>query len=125
LARPVLLVVDDDPNVVEMVSASVDGLVVEVRAAADAAEAMRLFGEDPPDLVILDVGLPDRDGFELLREMRAASDVPVLMLTARAKPTDQLLGLELGADLYVTKPFSPRVLRARLASMLRRAASDT
>jgi DNA-binding response OmpR family regulator len=124
LARPVLLVVDDDPNVVEMVSASVDGLV-EVRAAADAAEAMRLFGEDPPDLVILDVGLPDRDGFELLREMRAASDVPVLMLTARAKPTDQLLGLELGADLYVTKPFSPRVLRARLASMLRRAASDT
>jgi DNA-binding response OmpR family regulator len=122
--RPSLLVVEDDPQVAELVARSVVDVVAEVRTAGNAAEALRLFGESTPDALIVDVGLPGgRDGFDLLREVRAGSDVPVMMLTALATPEDQERGLDLGADYYVTKPFSPPVLRARVEAMLRRAAT--
>ncbi len=118
-----LLVVEDDPGVTELVRASVHDLAAEVRVACDAGEAMKCFADSVPDLVILDLGLPDRDGLELLGDIRAASDVPVLILTGRVEPEDQETGLNLGADLYVTKPFSPGILRAKVAGMLRRAAN--
>jgi DNA-binding response OmpR family regulator len=123
LARPWLLVVEDDPVVAELVAASVSGVVAEVRIAQDVDEAFRLLAESTPDALIVDVGLPgERDGFDLLREVRSGSDVPVMMLTCWVGHGDQERGLNLGADYYVTKPFSPAVLRARVAAMLRRAA---
>lgn len=124
MARQVLLVVDDDPGVVEIVAATVAGIVDDVVSVTSAEEAMKVFVERRPAAVVLDIGLPDRDGFELLQEMRETSDVPVLVLSGRVAPADQKHGLDLGADLYVTKPFSPAVLRARVAALLRRAGSD-
>lgn len=97
-----------------------DGFAVEVRA--DGASALLAVGTVRPDLVILDVGLPDIDGFELLRAIRRTSDLPVVMLTARDEELDRVLGLELGADDYVPKPFSARELSARVRSVLRRTA---
>jgi DNA-binding response OmpR family regulator len=124
VAHPLLLVVEDDPAIAELVARVLRGVVAEVRTAGDAAEAPRLLGEGAPDALIVDVGLPGRrNGFDLLREVRAGSDVPVMMLTALATPEDQERGLDLGADYYVTKPFSPAVLRARVGAMLRRAAT--
>ena len=92
----------------------------DVDAVATGSEATTYLKATVPDLVILDVGLPDIDGFEVLRKMRAASDVPVIMLTARADEVDRVVGLSVGADDYVTKPFSPRELVARINAVLRR-----
>lgn len=97
-----------------------DGFAVE--ACSDGASALLAVGTLKPDLVILDVGLPDLDGFELLRAIRRTSDLPVVMLTARDEELDRVLGLELGADDYVPKPFSARELSARVRSVLRRTA---
>lgn len=97
-----------------------DGFIVLLRE--DGASALAAIEADPPDLVILDVGLPDMDGFELLRAIRRGSEVPVVMLTARDEELDKVLGLELGADDYVPKPFSARELSARVRSVLRRSA---
>ncbi len=115
-----VLVVDDDDVVRSLVR---DGLVrdgFEVREEADGAGAMRVLAHAAADLVILDVNLPERGGFEVLKAIRAASAIPVIMLTGRVSEIDRVVGLELGADDYVSKPFSPRELAARVRAVLRR-----
>ena len=119
-----VLVVDDAPEVVESISVglSLHWRDVEVIGAPSGREALDAVERDRPDLVLLDVGLPDIDGYEVLREIRAFSDVPVIMLTARDEPLDKVRGLELGADDYVTKPFDHLELLARMRAVLRRFA---
>src|SRR3981189_2394791 len=90
--------------------------------ARDGKEALARFGSDRPDLIILDIGMPELDGLDVCRNIRKTSDVPILFLTARDDEIDRILGLEMGGDDYVTKPFSPRELVARVKSLLRRAA---
>ena len=115
-----VLVVDDEPRVREVVARYLerDGHAVEV--AADGEEARRLLADFMPDLVVLDVMLPARSGLDVLREIRRRGELPVILLTARADEADRVAGLELGADDYVVKPFSPRELAARVRSVLRR-----
>jgi DNA-binding response OmpR family regulator len=116
-----VLVVDDEPMVREVVVAYLEREGFTVSEAADGPTALDLIGTTRPDLVVLDVMLPKLDGFSVLTEVRKAADVPVILLTARTEETDRVLGLELGADDYVVKPFSPRELAARVRSVLRRA----
>jgi len=118
-----VLVVDDDPTVSDVVRRYLerDGFVVE--STADGAATLAAAAARPPDLVVLDLGLPGLDGLEVCRQLRSHGPVPIVMLTARGSETDRILGLELGADDYVTKPFSPRELVLRVQSVLRRAAS--
>jgi DNA-binding response OmpR family regulator len=120
-----VLVVDDDPTVSEVVRRYLerDGFIVE--SAADGPATLAAAAARPPDLVVLDLGLPGLDGLEVCRQLRLSSPVPIVMLTARGAETDRILGLELGADDYVTKPFSPRELVLRVQSVLRRAAATT
>jgi DNA-binding response OmpR family regulator len=116
-----ILVVEDDPTVSEVVTRYLEreGYVVDV--AYDGAEGLQRALADPPELVVLDVMVPSLDGFELCRRLRATAPVPVIMLTARGDEDDRIVGLELGADDYVSKPFSPRELTARVKAVLRRA----
>jgi DNA-binding response OmpR family regulator len=118
-----VLVVDDDPTVSDVVRRYLerDGFVVE--SVADGAATLAAAAARPPDLVLLDLGLPGVDGLEVCRQLRSHGPVPIVMLTARGSETDRILGLELGADDYVTKPFSPRELVLRVQSVLRRAAN--
>ena len=117
-----ILVVDDEPAIVRLVRATLqaDGFVVV--SAGRGEEALPLLEEERPDLVILDLMMPGMDGFETLRRIRQRSKVPVIMLTARATDADTLKGLQGGADDYVTKPFNPEELAARVAAVLRRSA---
>jgi DNA-binding response OmpR family regulator len=115
-------VVDDEPIVREVVVSYLRREGYETLEAADGDAARALIEREPPALVILDVMLPGTDGFELCRWVRARSDLPVILLTARGDETDRIVGLELGADDYVTKPFSPRELAARVRTVLRRSA---
>lgn len=117
-----ILVVDDEPDVVESVSLGfqLQWREVDVLGARDGEHALDAVEHEHPDIVLLDVGLPDMDGFEVLRQVRAFSDVPVVMLTARDDPLDKVKGLELGADDYVTKPFDHLELMARVKAVLRR-----
>ena len=115
-----VLVVDDEPMVREVVVAYLEREGFAVIEAADGRTALDLINSTHPDLVVLDVMLPQLDGFSVLTEVRKAIDVPVILLTARTEETDRVLGLELGADDYVVKPFSPRELAARVRSVLRR-----
>ena len=115
-----ILVVDDDPTVREVVVSYLRADRHDVREAADGETALRLAGEQPADLVVLDLMLPGIDGLEVCRRLRATGPVPVIMLTALGAETDRVVGLELGADDYVTKPFSPRELALRVDSVLRR-----
>lgn len=121
LAGRSVLVVDDESMVREVVASylAMDGLTVEV--AADGVTALDLLKRSTPDLVVLDVMLPGVDGFSLLRRLRNQGDIPVIMLTARSDEADRVLGLELGADDYVVKPFSPRELAARVRAVLKRS----
>src|SRR5690349_23558657 len=117
-----ILVVDDDPDVVEAISLSF-GLQwpeSQIMPAPDGREAMRTFEREHPDVVLLDIGLPDMDGFEVTRLIRERSDVPILMISARGEEIDKVRGLELGADDYVTKPFGYLELSARIRAVLRR-----
>jgi len=116
-----VLVVDDDPGIVKLVRAYLEQAGFGVLTAYDGKKAMQIARHERPDLVILDLMLPEMDGWDVCRALRKESDVPVIMLTARVEETDKLVGLELGADDYVTKPFSPRELVARVRSVLRRA----
>ena len=116
-----MLVVDDEPMVREVVTRYLERDGFRVDAAEDGLTALDLATAHPPDLLILDVMLPSKDGFSVLQELRKTSSVPVILLTARAEETDRVLGLELGADDYVVKPFSPRELSARVRSVLRRS----
>ncbi|MEU8626120.1 response regulator transcription factor [Streptomyces sp. NPDC048669] len=116
-----VLVVDDDPTVSEVVAGYLTAAGYDVARAADGPAALECFARRRPDLVVLDLMLPGMDGFEVCRLMRAHGRVPVIMLTARGDEDDRVLGLETGADDYVTKPFSPRELVLRVDSVLRRA----
>ena len=120
-SRRRVLVVDDEPMVREVVTAYLEREGYLVEEAADGRDALRHLAARTPDLVVLDVMLPAVDGFEILSALRKVSDVPVILLTARTEEPDRVLGLELGADDYVVKPFSPRELAARVRSVLRRA----
>jgi two-component system, OmpR family, KDP operon response regulator KdpE len=117
-----ILVVDDEPDVVESIRLgfALQWREVDVLGAASGDVALDIVEREAPDLVLLDIGLPGQDGFEVLRELRAFSDVPVVMLTARDDAMDKVKGLELGADDYVTKPFNHLELMARVKAVLRR-----
>ena len=116
-----ILVVDDDPTVADVVSRYLVRDGHEVVCVADGPAALRAAAERPPDLVVLDLMLPGIDGLEVCRRLRDRWPVPIVMLTALGEETDRLVGLEMGADDYVTKPFSPRELALRVRSVLRRA----
>lgn len=116
-----ILVVDDEQIVREVVASYLRRAGYRTLEAADGVRAREIVERDPPNLVVLDVMLPGVDGLELLRWLRTRSDLPVIMLTARGEEADRIVGLELGADDYVTKPFSPRELSARVRTVLRRA----
>ena len=117
-----ILVVEDEPMVAEVVQRYLRRDGHEVQVVRDGNAALETFDRFQPDLIVLDVMLPGIDGFEVCRRVRARSQTPVIMLTARGEEIDKLVGLGLGADDYVTKPFSPRELAARVKAMLRRAA---
>ncbi|CAN5808958.1 response regulator transcription factor [soil metagenome] len=119
-----VLVVDDEPMVREVVARYLERDGLRVQEAADGAAALAWLADHRPDLVVLDIMLPGTDGLTILRQLRADGDVPVILLTARAEEFDRVLGLELGADDYVVKPFSPRELTARVRTVLRRSRSD-
>jgi DNA-binding response OmpR family regulator len=118
-----VLVVDDEPMVVEVVERYLRKEGYDVACAADGAEGLRLAQDWAPDLIVLDLMLPVVDGIEVCRRIRRDSRVPIIMLTAKAEETDRIVGLELGADDYMVKPFSPRELAARVKAVLRRTAS--
>jgi DNA-binding response OmpR family regulator len=115
-----VLVVDDEPTVREVVAGYLRRDGHQVSEAGDGTAALELLDAEPPDLIVLDMMLPGVNGLDILRRVRAAGDIPVIMLTARAEETDRVAGLELGADDYVVKPFSPRELAARVNGVLRR-----
>ncbi|MCT2543060.1 MULTISPECIES: response regulator transcription factor [Streptomyces] len=124
-ARGHVLVVDDDPTVAEVVAEYLTRAGYEVARAADGPAALEQYAARRPDLAVLDLMLPGMDGIEVCRRMREQGPVPVIMLTARGDEDDRILGLETGADDYVTKPFSPRELVLRVDSVLRRARTAT
>ena len=115
-----ILVIDDEPTVTEVVKCYLVRAGYEVASAADGADGLKLAGEWSPNLVVLDLMLPSIDGLEVCRQLRHKSQVPIIMLTARAEETDRIVGLEMGADDYLVKPFSPRELVSRIKAVLRR-----
>lgn len=119
-----ILVVDDDAKTVDLVKLYLNRDGYKVLAAYNGTEALRLAREGHPDLIILDLMLPGLDGLQVCRTLRAESDVPIIMLTAKTAEQDRLIGLDLGADDYVTKPFSPKELAARVRAVLRRLPED-
>jgi DNA-binding response OmpR family regulator len=120
LAVKTILVVDDEPEIVRLVRDYLEHSGFAVVTAADGAAALQLARTRRPDLVVLDLGLPGLDGLDVTRELRRSGAVPIVMLTARGDESDKLVGLELGADDYLTKPFSPKELVARVRAVLRR-----
>ncbi|MGI6081360.1 MAG: response regulator [Limnochordia bacterium] len=116
-----ILVVDDEPAILELVSFNLKKDGYEVVTAADGKSALEMFMKEKPDLVVLDLMIPEPDGYEVCKRIRAQSAVPVIMLTARGEEQDRIRGLDLGADDYVVKPFSPRELLARVRAVLRRS----
>ena len=115
-----ILVVDDEPKISQLVGDYLERAGYEVQHARDGKTALSHARTDKPDLIVLDLGLPQMDGLDFTREFRKTSNVPIIMLTARSEETDKLVGLELGADDYITKPFSPRELVARVRVIFRR-----
>ena len=124
MAGKKVLVVDDDVKTVELVKLYLNRDGYRVLTAYDGTEALRLAREGYPDLIVLDLMLPGIDGLEICRTLRGESDVPIIMLTAKTTDQDKLIGLDLGADDYVTKPFSPRELAARVRVVLRRLPGE-
>lgn len=120
--KPRILIVEDEPGIADTLQYALRTDGFEPAWAASGEEALAQMRAQPPALVVLDVGLPDVNGFELFKQLRALGDVPVVFLTARNDEIDRVVGLELGADDYVPKPFSPRELVARVRSILRRSA---
>jgi DNA-binding response OmpR family regulator len=117
-----ILVVDDEPEIVKVLRGYLEKAGFRVAAAGDGRQALAQHLREKPDLVLLDLNLPGMDGIEVARRMRAVANTPIIMVTARVEETDRLIGLELGADDYVTKPFSPREVVARVRTVLRRAS---
>jgi DNA-binding response OmpR family regulator len=122
---PKVLVVDDAPEIVRLARDFLEHAGFSVITARDGDEAIRMARTDRPDLIVLDLGLPGRDGLDVTRALRRETDVPIVMLTARADEADKIVGLELGADDYVTKPFSGKELVARVRAVLRRTTGET
>ncbi|HEX6488584.1 MAG TPA: response regulator transcription factor [Candidatus Dormibacteraeota bacterium] len=118
---PRVLVVDDEPQIVQVVRDYLHHSGFEVLTATDGPSALRLARTGKPDLVVLDLGLPGMDGLDVARSLRREGELPIIMLTARTEEADRVAGLELGADDYVAKPFSPRELVARVRAVLRRS----
>jgi two-component system OmpR family response regulator len=118
-----ILVVDDDPHIREVIRVALRKADMAVTEASDGNAALARYAADNPDLIVLDVGMPEFDGLEVCRRIRRTSDVPILFLSARDEEIDRVLGLEIGGDDYVTKPFSPRELVARVNVILRRVTS--
>ncbi len=118
-----ILLVDDEDSVQKLLTYPLERDGFRVVSARDGEEALRLFGSEPVDLVVLDIMLPKLDGLEVCKRLRAQSSVPIIMLTARDDEFDTVLGLELGADDYITKPFSIREFRSRVRALLRRAGA--
>jgi DNA-binding response OmpR family regulator len=116
-----ILIVEDEPNIAEVVSLYLERADFKVRVAKDGLAAMDILEEKIPDLIVLDIMLPEVDGFAITRWLRERSNVPIIMLTARRDEIDRISGLELGADDYVVKPFSPQELVSRVRAVLRRA----
>jgi DNA-binding response OmpR family regulator len=118
------LVVEDESSIASFVALYLKNAGYTVKTAATGGEALKQVGVDQPSLIVLDLNLPDIDGIEVCRRIRKAADVPIIMLTARDEDVDKIIGLEVGADDYLTKPFNPRELVARVKSVLRRSAPD-
>ena len=119
-----ILVVDDEPKIVKLARDYLEQAGFRVVAAREGTDALEAARRERPDLVVLDLGLPGMDGLDVCRALRQESSVPIIMLTARVEETDRLIGLELGADDYVTKPFSPRELVARVRAIFRRVGGS-
>lgn len=122
---PAVLVVDDEKAIVEFVELNLKRHGFRVLKAYRGEEAIEIVREKKPDIIVLDIMLPDIDGFQVCQRIREISQVPVIMLTARGEDVDKIIGLEMGADDYMAKPFNPRVLVARIKAILRRLASAT
>jgi len=120
-----ILIVDDEPHIVRVLRGYFEQAGFAVLGAYDGAEALRVARQERPDLIVLDIMLPRVDGWEVCRTLRRESDVPIIMLTARVEETDTLIGLELGADDYIPKPFSPREVVARARAVLRRVRTPS
>ena len=120
---PTVLVVDDEPQIATIARDYLTRAGFSVAVATDGTSGLEMARQKRPDLVVLDLGLPRLDGLEVARALRRESDVPIIMLTARVDEADRLAGFEVGADDYITKPFSPRELVARVSSVLRRVAA--
>ena len=118
--KPYILVVDDDPNIAKLEQLYLEKAGYEVKTVGRGDDAMTEFRKMPPDLMLLDVMMPGMDGWQVLKAVRKSSNIPIIMVTARDETFDKVLGLELGADDYVTKPFNPLELVARVKSQLRR-----
>lgn len=119
-----ILIADDDPHIREVVSFSLIKAGMKVIAASDGQEALDKFRSYEPDLIILDVGMPEKDGLEVCREIRKTSKIPILFLSARDEDIDKVVGLEIGGDDYVAKPFSPREVVARVNAILKRVGQS-
>jgi DNA-binding response OmpR family regulator len=124
LSTKKILVVDEEPQIVKVLRAYLEKAGFQVISAADGNAALLIFHQNSPDFVILDLHLPGMDGLDVCRAIRRESNVPILMLTARVEEADRLIGLELGADDYVTKPFSPREVVARVRTIFRRTTAE-
>tara|TARA_B000000609_G_C24101472_1_gene308704 strand:- start:25 stop:714 length:690 start_codon:yes stop_codon:yes gene_type:complete len=118
-----ILIIDDDIQLSELISEFLSSFSYEIHSKHTPEEGLNFLKEDGADLVVLDIMLPGMDGFQVLRKIRESSTIPVIMLTARGEVTDRIVGLELGADDYLSKPFEPRELLARIQSILRRSQS--
>ena len=119
-----ILVVDDETQIVKVLKAYLEQVGYQVVTAVDGKSALAVFQREKPDFMVLDLNLPGLDGLEVCRTVRRQSNIPILMLTARAEEADKLIGLELGADDYVVKPFSPREVVARVRTIFRRASGE-
>lgn len=119
-----ILIVDDDSHIREVISFALEKAGMKTRAARNGAEALQFFNATGADLIVLDINMPELDGLDVCRELRKTSDVPILFLSSRDDEIDRILGLEIGGDDYVTKPFSPRELVARVNVILKRARNN-
>ena len=120
-----ILIVDDDQNICELLRLYTEKEGYTVAIAHDGRKAVEVFDQESPDIILLDIMLPEQDGFQVCREIRKKSQCPIIMLTAKGEVEDRIIGLELGADDYLIKPFSPRELVARVRALLRRAHTES
>jgi len=124
LIKQKILIVDDEPSIQELIRFNLEQSGFETAIAADGFAALEMFESYKPDLIVLDLMLPGKDGYDVCKEIRRTSNVPIIMLTAKETELERVLGLELGADDYMTKPFSPLELVARIKAVLRRASGQ-